>query len=120
MAVFALNSLVGRTAMRPRIVLVTLEAGVSALVLYGEVLPFLDIAEAMIVVGKTVAVNPKVIRHHKQLGEKNETYYPYCNPQGVQDVPLHVYLSLCLMHLKGRAGFDSACLPIGWQCLNCA
>jgi hypothetical protein len=79
-AIFTLHTLVGRATMRPRIVVMTLEARGRALILNGKVLPLLDVAEAMVVVGKTVAVHAKVIRHQQQPGEKNESYYPYCNP----------------------------------------
>ena len=62
------------------IVLVALEASLGPLVLYGEVLPFLDISKAMEVIGKTLAVDAKIIRHQKKPGEENESNYPYCDP----------------------------------------
>jgi hypothetical protein len=80
MAVFTLHPLVRSTTMRSRIVLVTFETRSRALVLDRKVLPLLDVPEAMIVVGEAVAVHAKVIRHHKQPGEKNKSDYPYCDP----------------------------------------
>lgn len=66
--------------MRLRIVLVTLKARVRTLILNREVLPVLDTAEAIEVVGEAVAMHAKVIRHQQQPGKKNKSYYPYCDP----------------------------------------
>jgi len=43
----------------------TFDTGFPALILDREVHPLLDIRKAMIVVGKAIAVNAKVIRDHK-------------------------------------------------------
>jgi len=75
-AIFALHLFVGRATMRSRIVLVTLNARVRTLILNWEILPVLDAAEAVVIIGKAVAVHAKVIRHHQQPGEKNKSYYP--------------------------------------------
>jgi hypothetical protein len=72
-AVFALHPLVRRATMRLRIVLVALKARIRTLILDREVLPLLDVAQAMIVVGKTVAVHAKVIRYQQEPGEENES-----------------------------------------------
>jgi hypothetical protein len=79
-AIFALHPLVWRATMRFRIVLVALKARIRTLILNREILPVLDIAEAIVVVGKAVAVHAKVIRHHQQPGEENKSNYPYCDP----------------------------------------
>jgi hypothetical protein len=79
-AVLALHPLVRRTTVRPRIVFVAFKAGIGTLVLYREVLPFLDVSQAMVVIGKALAVYAKVFRHQKKPGEKNKSNYPNCDP----------------------------------------
>ena len=61
----------GRTIDLLEILLVTLKARFSALVFDGKVLPFLDIAKAMIPVGEILAVHTEVVRHHKCPRDKN-------------------------------------------------
>jgi hypothetical protein len=47
----------------------TLNAGVSALILDGNVFPVLEVAEAVIAVGETPAMNSKVIRNQNPPAE---------------------------------------------------
>jgi lipoprotein signal peptidase len=46
-------------------------AGFPALVLNGKVFPFLNIAEAMITVGKVLAMDAKIVRHHERPRDEN-------------------------------------------------
>ena len=52
-------------------VFVTLETGLIALILDRKIFPFLDVAEPMIVVRKTVTVNTEVVRNQELPGEQN-------------------------------------------------
>ncbi len=62
MAVLAFDALVRSTPIGLDLVLVALGARVLALILDGELHPLLDISLTIIIVGKTVTVNPKVTR----------------------------------------------------------
>jgi hypothetical protein len=50
------------------IVFVTLETGFVALILDRKILPFLDVAEPIVVVGKTVAMDTEIVRYHELPG----------------------------------------------------
>jgi len=52
-------------------VFVTLETGLIALILDRKIFPFLDVAEPMIVVRKTVTVDTEVVRNQELPGEQN-------------------------------------------------
>jgi len=47
----------------------TLNAGVSALILDGKVLPVLEVAKAVIAVGEIPTMNSEVLRDQKSPGE---------------------------------------------------
>ena len=49
----------------------TLNAGVSALILDGKIFPVLDTTEAVIAVGEVPAMNSEVIRNQKPPTEDN-------------------------------------------------
>jgi hypothetical protein len=53
------------------IVFMTLATRLRTPVLDGEVFPFLDVAESMVIIGKTISMNAEVVRNHKGPGEKN-------------------------------------------------
>ena len=61
MTVFALDCRMDRYVVQLDIFFVTLNAGVSALILDGKVLPVLDTAEPVIAVGEVSAMNSEVI-----------------------------------------------------------
>jgi len=69
MTVFALDSRMGRGAIQADVFFMTLNAGVSALILDGKVLPVLEAAEAVIAVGEIPAMNSEVIRNQETPGE---------------------------------------------------
>jgi hypothetical protein len=60
---------------------VTFDAALAPLVLDGKVLPFLYVAQPIEVVGKTIAVNPKVFRDHELSGYKDYNYQSDSQPQ---------------------------------------
>ena len=74
MAALAFDAFVRRSPVLPDIGFVTFSAGILPTVLHGKILPFLNIAEAMIIVGEAVAVNAKVVRDQKTPGQE---YQPY-------------------------------------------
>ena len=82
------------------IVFMTFDAEVIAPVFHRKVLPFLDIAKPVVGVGKTVAMDAEVVRNQELPGEQDQSYQCDCKPQRVQDMPLHVHLSLCLLALE--------------------
>lgn len=55
--------------MRPVIIFVALTARIRAPVLDREILPLLDIAKTVEIVGKAIAVDTKVVRHEQPPGE---------------------------------------------------
>jgi hypothetical protein len=63
--------------------------GVKSLVLDRELLPLIDVAQAMEVVRKAVAVYAKVFGNEEFPGNEDECYESDCDPQGVQYVWLH-------------------------------
>lgn len=71
MTVFALDCRMDRGVVQADIFFVTLNAGVSALILDGKVLPVLDTAEPVIAVGEVPAVNSEVIRNQKAPTDDN-------------------------------------------------
>jgi hypothetical protein len=80
MAILTLHALVRRTTMFLDIVFMTLATRLCTSVLDGKVFPFLDIAEPMVIVGKTISMNAEIVRDHKGPGEKNQSYQSDCNP----------------------------------------
>jgi len=71
MAILTLDGLVARASNRLHIFFVTFGAGLSALIFDGEVLPFLNIAKAMIAVGEVPAMHAKVVRNQKGPGNQD-------------------------------------------------
>jgi hypothetical protein len=65
MAVLTFDGTMGPRRIHLIIFLVTFKAGLFALVLCRKVLPLLDIAESMVVIGKAIAVNPEVVGNHE-------------------------------------------------------
>jgi hypothetical protein len=98
--VFALNSFVRRTPMFLYIVLMTLETRLIALILDWKIFPFLDVAEPVVVVRKTITVDTEIVRNQELPGKQNQSDQCDCKPQWVQDMPLHFHLSLCRLALE--------------------
>jgi len=92
MTIFALDRRMDCAVDLLRIFGMALSAVVSALVLDGEVLPFLKIAEAVIAVGEVSSMDPKVVRNHELPGEQDQYERSDRHPQWVQYVPLHFRL----------------------------
>ena len=88
-AVFAFDLAVRRAAECPDILPVTLCARVVAFIRDRELLPFLDVAQAMKVVGEAGAVHTEIIWNKKSSRNKNKCYESDCDPQGMQYVSLH-------------------------------
>jgi len=63
MTVLAFDCRMDRGAVQSDIFFMTLNAGVSALILDGKIFPVLDTAEAVIAVGEVPAMNSEVIRN---------------------------------------------------------
>jgi hypothetical protein len=68
----------------------TLNAGVSALILDGKILPVLETSEAVIAVGETPAMNSEVIRNQKTPAADNNSDDCKPCPQRVQYMPFHL------------------------------
>jgi hypothetical protein len=69
MTIFALDTFVRTATIGSDIVFVALGAGLLALVLDGEVLPLLNIAKPIVVVGKAIAMNTEILRNEELPGE---------------------------------------------------
>jgi hypothetical protein len=87
--VLAFNLFVWRASHRPDLLPMAFSTGIPALVLGGKFLPLLNVAQAVIVIGKGFAVNAEVVWHQKRPGNQQRAYQSKCHPQRVQDVPFH-------------------------------
>jgi hypothetical protein len=83
MAALTLNLAMWRAPERPHVFTVTLGAGVIALVFYRKVLPFLLVAQAIVVIGKRSAVDAEVVRNNKNSRDEDEYDNPDRDPQRV-------------------------------------
>jgi hypothetical protein len=99
-------------------VFVALETGFVAPVLNRKIFPFLDIAEPVIVVGKTVTVDAEIVRNQELSGEQDQAYHCNCKPQRVQDMPLHFHLSLYHLALERSFRFRRRSFDLLLDCLN--
>src|SRR5690606_34074117 len=88
-AVLALDRRVLRTGVLLGLVVVAARAAFLAQVLHREVLPFLDVAEAIEVVGEAVAVHAEVRRDHEVPGDENHGDQSDRDPQGAEHMILH-------------------------------
>jgi len=70
--IFALDFLVPGVADRLEIFFMAFGATLPALVLDRKIFPFVDIAQAIIVVGKGVTVNAEILRYHEVPGNHNQ------------------------------------------------
>jgi hypothetical protein len=89
MAVFAFDRRMARRIEHCQVFFVTLSTGLPALVLHRKVLPFLNIAQTMIAVGKATAMNTEIIWDHKLSGNEDCTDQSNRQPQWAQHMPLH-------------------------------
>lgn len=71
MTIFALDGSMDRGAVESNMFIVTLDTGVSALILDRKIFPVLDAAEAVIAVGEIPAMNSEVIRHQNPPTEED-------------------------------------------------
>jgi hypothetical protein len=94
-AVFAFDPAMRRTPQVPDILAVALGTGSVALVLDRKLLPLLDVAQPVKIIGKAFAVDTEVVRNKKKAGYEDKPYESNCNPQGVQYVSLHGSLPSC-------------------------
>ena len=89
MAVLTLDSLVARPAHFQDCFFVTLYTIFVAQVLDREILPVLNITQAVIIVGEAFPMHSKVIRHHERPDYEEQNYQSDRHPQGSQHVVLH-------------------------------
>jgi hypothetical protein len=78
----------------------TLETRLIALILDRKIFPFLNVAEPVVVVRKTITVDTEIVRNQELPGKQNQSDQCDCKPQWVQDMPLHFHLSLCRSALE--------------------
>ncbi len=80
MAVLAFNAFVRPAPVGSHIICVALGAIFLALVLDRKILPFLDIPETVIVIGKAFAVYAEVLGNEEVPGDEDEPHKAYSYP----------------------------------------
>lgn len=94
MTVLALDGCMWRCIQGGDVFVMTFNAGLATLVLDGKLFPFLDVTQAMVVVGKAGTMDTEVVGNEYRTSEKNSNNDTYSQPQGTQYVPFHFRLPL--------------------------